>query len=363
LRAQGYLLPSYHKNYWLGLTADDQRKWSWLDKTSFPSYGNSKYINWGVLQPGSIPEPNNAVDPPETCAVANFTMTPMNTNPYRAFWADTSCYTNYISICRLSSKWRPLPAIGLLPRLPSACHCLRPVVAGILLTGMAWPALPCPALATAPGPQLIYTNDTTGVSYLLNTQPTNFTAAEQYCNDNGGHLIGLGSLEEQHEVEEYYINDGQLFPLYHQVYWNGLRAQSWPRFSWIDNVTPMPSGSNYRQWGTYQPGNIAEPNSLVPGENCGVSNHTQSYGNVWGWADANCDNEFPFICEIPSEPPRHARARPHRAATPCRHWHARAAGRSCCPGTAPSRRPAPTVPSQSRSCTCTPATGRAPPTR
>jgi hypothetical protein len=120
-------------------------------------------------------------------------------------------------------------------------------------------------------------------------------------------------------VEQYYISEGQLFPLYHQVYWNGLRAQSWPRFSWIDNVTPMPSGANYRHWGTYQPGNVAEPNSLVPGENCGVSNFTESYGNVWGWADANCDNEFPFICEVPSEPPRHGPWRaPHCAATACR---------------------------------------------
>jgi hypothetical protein len=296
--AQGYLLPSYHKNYWLGLTADDQRKWSWLDTTSFPSYGNSKYINWGVLQPGSIPEPNNAVDPPETCAVANFTMTPLSANPFRAFWADTGCFASYISICRLASK------------LLHGCWCLLsfPFMALFPCTLQAKETVfscnadrPCARCAAAPGPQLIYTNDTTGISYLLNTQPTNFTAAEQYCNDNGGHLIGLGSLEEQEEVESYYVNQGQLFPHYHQVYWNGLKAQSWPRFSWIDNVTPMPSGSNYRHWGTYQPGNIAEPNSLVPGENCGVCNYTQSYGNAWGWADANCDNEFAFLCKIPSE--------------------------------------------------------------
>jgi hypothetical protein len=85
--------------------ADDQRKWNWLDKTSFPSYSNSKYINWGVLQPGSIPEPNNAVNPPELCAVANFTMTPATTNPYRAFWADTGCMESFVFMCRMASEW------------------------------------------------------------------------------------------------------------------------------------------------------------------------------------------------------------------------------------------------------------------
>jgi hypothetical protein len=95
-----------------------------------------------VLQPGSIPEPNNAVDPPETCAVANFTMTPMNTNPYRAFWADTSCYTNYISICRLSSElMRRLPPqlAAAAVRRPSAS--LRLTVAGLVLTPPALPLL------------------------------------------------------------------------------------------------------------------------------------------------------------------------------------------------------------------------------
>lgn len=112
LLAQGFMLPTYHTKYWLGAMADDQRKWNWLDKTSFPSYSNSKYINWGVLQPGSIPEPNNAVNPPELCAVANFTMTPATTNPYRAFWADTGCMESFVFMCRMASE---LPCAQQLP--------------------------------------------------------------------------------------------------------------------------------------------------------------------------------------------------------------------------------------------------------
>jgi hypothetical protein len=56
----------------------------------------------------------------------------------------------------------------------------------------------------------------------------------------------------------------------------------------------------------YQPGNIPEPNSLVPGENCAVANATQTYEKAWGWADANCAQQFAFMCKIPGKAPRAA---------------------------------------------------------
>lgn len=80
---------------------------------------------------------------------------------------------------------------------------------------------------------MIYTNDTTGSSYLLNTAPHNFTAAQSYCNEQGGNLAGFASLAEQLEVEKYYISEGMLYPLFHQVYWMGLRATNWPRWGWL----------------------------------------------------------------------------------------------------------------------------------
>jgi hypothetical protein len=90
-----------------------------------------------------------------------------------------------------------------------------------------------PPHPAAPGPQIIYTNDTTGTSYLLNTAPHNFSAAQSYCNENGGNLAGFASLAEQLEVEKYYITEGMLYPLFHQVYWMGLRATNWPRWGLV----------------------------------------------------------------------------------------------------------------------------------
>lgn len=64
-------------------------------------------------------------------------------------------------------------------------------------------------------------------------------------------------------------------------------------------MVPTPTNRNYIHWGVYQPGSIAEPNSLVPGENCAVGNATQSYDNAFGWADANCAQQFAFMCKSP----------------------------------------------------------------
>jgi hypothetical protein len=37
-----------------------------------------------------------------------------------------------------------------------------------------------------------YTNVTTNTTYVLNTRKLNFTWAENYCNDNGGHIVSWG---------------------------------------------------------------------------------------------------------------------------------------------------------------------------
>ncbi len=100
---QGYFLPTFHKYYWLGLQADDNRRWAMLDQTSLPTYSNSKYINWGVKMPGLISEPDNEVAP-EICAVGNFTEMRKEQLPNRAGWADTGCLLQYPAMCRLASE-------------------------------------------------------------------------------------------------------------------------------------------------------------------------------------------------------------------------------------------------------------------
>ena len=51
-----------------------------------------------------------------------------------------------------------------------------------------------------------YTSNTTRHTYILNTNYMNASAAQQYCNDSGGHLVGWDSRAEQSEVEQYYID-------------------------------------------------------------------------------------------------------------------------------------------------------------
>jgi hypothetical protein len=85
-----------------------------------------------------------------------------------------------------------------------------------------------------------YTNVTTNTTYILNTKKMNFSQAESYCNDNGGHLASWNNREEQMEVEQYFIKVGVLFPNCHQIYWMGLRAKSWPRFNWLDSLLLPP---------------------------------------------------------------------------------------------------------------------------
>jgi hypothetical protein len=49
---------------------------------------------------------------------------------------------------------------------------------------------------------------------------------------------------------------------------------------------------------TCRPGNVREPNNMIPPEFCVVANATQSYGTPsgWGWADTGCSGRHVFIC-------------------------------------------------------------------
>ena len=87
-----------------------------------------------------------------------------------------------------------------------------------------------------------YTNATTNTTYILNTRKLNFTFAERFCNDQGGHLASWNSKAEQIEVEQYFIKAGVLFPECHKTYWMGLSAKIWPRFTWKDSLLAAPGG-------------------------------------------------------------------------------------------------------------------------
>ena len=190
--------------------------------------------------------------------------------------------------------------------------------------------------AAAPGVSEPYTTNSTDVTYYLNTTRSNFTYAENMCMRNGGHLASFTSAAEQLEVEEYYRDMGYLFPSYHVFYWSGLMVRgglvlpacgaplleagcartahrcrpsctwphatlpqvntssaTWPSFSWSDITVPKPRPATFINWGTGEPGS---------GDGCGGGNYSlvQADGS-WGWADANCNNTYIYMCRITRE--------------------------------------------------------------
>lgn len=50
----GYLLPSYHKAYWLGISALTWGNWRWTDPTA-GSFSAARYRHWGKGEPSNGP--------------------------------------------------------------------------------------------------------------------------------------------------------------------------------------------------------------------------------------------------------------------------------------------------------------------
>ena len=179
-------------------------------------------------------------------------------------------------------------------------------------------------------------------TYIFNSNPMTFDAAESYCNDMGGHLASWGSSQEQQDVENYFTtNMGFLLAGFHQFYWFGLRAQIWPEFSWVDMSTDV---SEYDHWyapcaaarhachvlqrssaaapclrrhlpilyglhmrtpvllyarGQALPASMpSEPNNLSGNELCAGGNYTEKLLDRYGWADTECARQSVFICEL-----------------------------------------------------------------
>jgi hypothetical protein len=192
-----WLLPKWHKSYWMGLVAGSLKSWPrfrWQDGLPAPS--NTTYQHWGTMTPQSLLEPNNYERPPELCAVANGSQA--YDNPAAWGWADSNCANSFPFMCK---------------RLQPGAY--------------------------------VYNSPTTFSTYMLNTTSASFTDAQGSCNDAGGHLVYFDSLAEQKEVEEYYTGLGVFIPSYHRFYWMGLRTYGWPEFSWLDSAAIQGAYSNW----------------------------------------------------------------------------------------------------------------------
>jgi hypothetical protein len=185
----GYLLPSFHKAYWLGYhnPSKDGATWQWVDHnlarlngTAAPASTSStvpplastgstssstSYTHWGMLQQSNSTatsvEPNNAAGD-EFCALASFPHAfGPSPRPVAAGWADASCSQQHLAMCKL------------LPRTSYS-----------------------------------FSSSSSGTVYLLHTGAQELQAAEQFCNDAGGHVVSCGSAGEQREVEGFFTAAG-----------------------------------------------------------------------------------------------------------------------------------------------------------
>ncbi len=164
-------------------------------------------------------------------------------------------------------------------------------------------------------------------------------------------------------MENYFLNARRYFlPGCHEGYWMGYRAAqgAWGKWRQLDKTV----NSTYTHFGMFNytgPGNtnlsIPEPNGKARNEMCLMANYSQAYNGSFGWADANCNNKYIFMCRIMSERRRLRAGVPLRGACglqrrgaphPCaiaHVWRSSMARRHPCPQppastTSTTRRPA-----------------------
>ncbi len=180
--ANGYLLPSFHKVYWMGMVKREN-DFVFLDASI-----QTAYRNWGTYSTGNAgegyAEPNNYFGD-ELCTIGNYSMS-KQVPPVWGF-ADYQCTGRFIFMCKNAA--------------PGAFN---------------------------------YTDPATGYNYLLNTHNFTFDEGEAYCQLRGSHLVTYSSREEQLAVETHFAISGLLLPGYHTFYWMGLTVapEAWPYFQW-----------------------------------------------------------------------------------------------------------------------------------
>jgi hypothetical protein len=245
----GYLLPSFHKAYWMGFSATSWPEWKWVDPTA-GRFSNAAYKHWGMEQPDNDP-------PMQLCGAGNYSLQ----HGGAWGWADANCGAKLPFLCKMISTTMGASALG--------------------------------GAALAPP----YLSKFTGNMFTLHTSPMSQPEAEAFCVSQASHLASFLNVEEQVEVESFYVQAGFLLPDFHKVYWMGLDSskRDWPRFRWMDRAIPGPSEGNYQHWGKLLPDGVPEPNSQAY---CAVANFTTAYGGCAGWCDTDCTRtKAVFMCK------------------------------------------------------------------
>ena len=243
---QGYLLPTDHDNYWLGLntSAGTWPKFNWTERT-VAAPGSGAYQHWGRPE-GGVPEPNN--NRVGLCGVANASLT--YTNAWG--WADTVCNMTNVFICRMQREFRALAAlfIELAHSIGKAPTCFQ--------RALAPPAADPRSFAPPPAAPLsmTYISPSSGSVFTLNTTALTQAEAQKACNRFGAHLAVYTSSQEQNEVEAYFASNGYLLPTFHKAYWLGLQMRGGSTaFSFLDASIQ----TTYLNWGLWVPPPVPLP--------------------------------------------------------------------------------------------------------
>jgi hypothetical protein len=76
--------------------------------------------------------------------------------------------------------------------------------------------LPFMCKTLQPNSSYIYISPTNLHTYVLNTSQQTFVDAQYSCNQQGGHLVHYDTVEEQYEVEQYFVGVGAFIPVFHR---------------------------------------------------------------------------------------------------------------------------------------------------
>ncbi len=236
---QGYLLPTYHENYWLGLntSAGAWPRFNWTERTVAPP-GSGAYQHWGRPE-GGVPEPNN--NRVGLCGVANASLS--YTNAWG--WADTMCNMTNAFICRMQ---REAGALGAgAAALARALTCFERLSVPAAADRPIQPPSSAPPAAPL---SITYVSPSSGSVFTLNTTMLTQAEAQRACNRFGAHLAVYTSAQEQNEVEAFFSANGYLLPTFHKAYWLGLQMREGSTaFSFLDASIQ----TTYLNWGLWVP--------------------------------------------------------------------------------------------------------------
>jgi hypothetical protein len=100
---QGYLLPEWHKVYWIGLQSEVLPNFSWMDKL-IPGPNATSYRQWGTFVEGATSETEPFGDM-QTCAVANASQAFGSSATVQPWgWASEDCEALHPFLCRVTRK-------------------------------------------------------------------------------------------------------------------------------------------------------------------------------------------------------------------------------------------------------------------